>query len=66
MATFKIKVTDRLGKYESRTYEVEAEQEFIAYGKATEQFIKDVGHRPRGPVERVSSYYARFWNAAVK
>lgn len=62
MPTFNIKVTDKRGKYPSKTYTVEAEQEFLAYGPATEQFIKENGHRARGPAERVSSYYARFWN----
>jgi hypothetical protein len=66
MATFKITVTDRMGKYPSRTYEIEAEQEFLAYGPATERFIKDNNHRARGPAERLSSYYSRFWNAPAK
>lgn len=66
MTTFKIKVSDRKGKYESKVYEIEAEQEFLAYMPATEQFIKDSGHRARGMSERVSSYYSRFWNEVVK
>jgi hypothetical protein len=65
MAQFTIQVSDRRGKYPSKTYTVEAEQEFLAYGPATEQFIKDNGHRARGPSERMSSYYSRFWNQRV-
>lgn len=65
MATFLIRVSDQRGKYPSKTYRVEAEEEFLAYGPATNQFIKDNGHRARGPSERMSSYYGRFWNQAV-
>jgi hypothetical protein len=65
MAQFTIQVSDRRGKYPSKTYMIEAEQEFLAYGPATEQFIKDNGHRARGPSERMSSYYSRFWNQRV-
>lgn len=65
MQTFKIKVTDRRGKYGSRVYEVEGEQEFNAYAKATERFIKDVGHPPYKPGQRMSVYYSRFWNERV-
>ncbi len=66
MPKFFIKVTDRRGKYPTKVYEVEAEQEFLAYGPATQQFIKDNGHRGIGMSERTSSYYARFWNQPVK
>lgn len=65
MARFTIQVSDRRGKYPKKTYVVEADQEFLAYGLATEQFIKDNGHRARGPNERISTYYARFLNQPV-
>lgn len=65
MATFLIRVSDQRGKYPSKTYQVEAEEEFLAYGPATKQFIKDIGYRGRGPTERMSSYYSRFWNEVV-
>jgi hypothetical protein len=71
-----VKVTDRRGKYPSKTYQVEVsspdneeltswEQEMTAYGIACEQFIKDNNHPPRGPAQRSSSYYSRFWNEVV-
>ncbi len=66
MPTFCIEVSDTRKKYPSRTYTVEAESELMAYGKATEQFIIDNNHRKRGPAERISSYYSRFWNQPVK
>jgi hypothetical protein len=65
MKMFTIRVTDRRGKYPSTTYTVEAPEELLAYGEATEQFIKDNKHRPRGASERVSVYYSRFWNQPV-
>lgn len=65
MAKFKIQVTDKKGKYPTKVYEVEAEQEFLAYGEATDRFIKDNGHRARGPAERMSTYFARFWNQVI-
>jgi hypothetical protein len=65
MQKFTIQVSDRRGKYAARTYAVEADEEFLAYGEATERFIKDNHHRPRGPSERMSSYYSRFWNEVV-
>ena len=66
MTIFFIQVTDCRGKYPAKVYKVVAEQEFLAYMPATEQFIKDNGHRARGPAERISSYYSRFWNQSVK
>lgn len=65
MAQFNIKVSDKRGKYPSKVYVVEADQEFLAYAEATQKFIRDNGHRARGPAERISSYLARFWNEAV-
>lgn len=65
MKKFRIEVSDRKGVYPSRVYEVEAEQEFEAYGHATNQFIKDNDHPPRKPTQRVSTYFQRFWNHAI-
>lgn len=60
-----IEVSDKRGKFAPRRYTVWAEREFLAYGPATEQFIKDNGYRPRNPTERMSQYYARFYNTCV-
>lgn len=60
-----IKVTDRRGKYASKTYEVEADKEFLAYAKATDQFIKENGHPPYQPGTRMSTYFSRFANERV-
>ena len=62
---YNIKVTDSRGKYPAKTYEVEATSEVLAYGVATQQFIRDNNHPPRGPNQRMSQYYSRFWNARV-
>ena len=66
MLTFKIKVTDRRGKFPAKVYEVQAEQELFAYVPATERFIAENGIKPRGKAQRISSYYSRFWNEVVK
>ena len=65
MPQFKIQVSDTKGKYAAQVFQVEAEQEFLAYATATELYIKAVGHPARKPTQRMSSYYARFWNKVV-
>lgn len=65
MKTFIIEVSDKKGEYPSKVYHVEADEEFLAYGSATDQFIVDNGHRQRRPTERISSYLSRFWNKAI-
>jgi hypothetical protein len=65
MKNFRIEVSDKKGKYPSKIYEVQADEEFLAYGPATEQFIKDNNHPPFKPGQRISQYYSRFWNKAV-
>jgi len=65
MKKFRIEVSDRKNVYPSRIYDVEASQEFEAYGPATDQFIRDNNHPPRKNNQRISSYLQRFWNRAV-
>ena len=60
-----IKVTDARRKYPTKIYRVDAASELLAYGLATEQFIKDNNHPPRKSTQRMSQYYARFWNEVV-
>jgi hypothetical protein len=63
---FRIKVSDQRGKYQPRTYEVEASEAMMAYGEATNQYIRDNNHPPYKPgKQRVSSYFSRFWNEVV-
>lgn len=64
MAKFEVTVTDRRGKFQPKTYTVEASSELMSYAEATEQYIKDNGIKPIGPSQRLSSYYSRFWNKA--
>lgn len=66
MPKFEVTVTDRRNKFAPKTYTVEASSELMSYGEATERYIKDHGIKPRGPSQRASQYYARFWNEATE
>lgn len=65
-ALVSVMVTDRRGKFPPRTYQVaHNDPEFLVYGPAIERFIMDNGIKPRGPSQRMSAYYARFWAEVV-
>lgn len=61
-----IEVSDRRGKYPTRTYVVADTLPFLAYGTATQQYIKDVGHPPYVRGKSFSAYVARFQNRVIK
>ena len=64
MAFFDVTVTDRQGKYASKTYRVRADEECLAYAEATNRFITDNKHPKIKNGQRLSAYYGRFWNTA--
>ena len=64
--TFKVQVTDKRGKYPPKVYSVTADSELMAYAEATEKFIIDNNHPKRKVGQRLSVYFARFWNQVIK